>query len=100
MNVKMGGTLEKDGTITCSVANTILQPHFALKPSEMRKLSRQDRAKSQSYVDEGGRRARAHLTVLSSWQMRLVQSAEEFFGSEDTPALDGDTPILKLVCRD
>jgi hypothetical protein len=94
MEVNMGGTRDSEGTIKCLVANDILQSHFRLKPCEMRKLSREDRAKSQSYVDEGGRKAKATLIVLTSWQLTLMPAKEYFCSPDDTKA------VLQLVRRD
>jgi hypothetical protein len=93
MEVNMGGTSGSDGTLKCMVSNDILQSHFRLKPGEMRKLSREDRAKSQSYVDEGGREAKASLIILTSWQLKLVPR-EEYLAKKDD-----DTAILQLVRR-
>jgi hypothetical protein len=96
MTVKMGGITDEHGTITCSVCNDILQSYFSLEPGEMRKLSREDRTKSQPYVDEGGRNAKAALAILTQWQLKLVHSANEFF----TKPLSDDAAILQLVSRD
>lgn len=90
----MGGTSDSDGTLKCLVANDILQTHFRLRPGEMRKLSREDRAKSQSYVDEGGRKAKATLITFTSWQLKLVPQ-EEYLAKKDD-----DAAILQLVRRD
>lgn len=94
MEVNMGGASDSDGTLKCLVANDILQTHFRLRPGEMRKLSREDRAKSQSYVDEGGREAKASLMILTSWQLKLIPR-EEYLEKKDD-----DAAILQLVRRD
>jgi hypothetical protein len=76
------------------VVNDILQVHFRLRPGEMRKPSREDRAKSQSYADEGGREAKASLMTLTSWQLKPIPR-EEYLEKKDD-----DAAILQLVRRD
>ena len=59
----------------------------------MRKLSREDYTKSQSYVDEGSRETKASLIILTSWQLKLVPR-EVYLAKKDD-----DAAILQLALR-
>jgi len=94
MSVNMGGTESADGTILCSVASDILKTNFQMEASDMRDLQKTDPDKCQSIVQEKGLKIKASLVVLANWQLKLVQSAADFF---DGAAKDGSKPILQLI---
>mmetsp|Transcript_13621 Transcript_13621/g.21272 ORF Transcript_13621/g.21272 Transcript_13621/m.21272 type:complete len:121 (+) Transcript_13621:1349-1711(+) len=92
-----------EGKITCKIHSAnILEPHFGLPPSEMRRLNREEREKSQKLVDAGGRKVKEYLTTITSWQMMLWHTTAEFFQNSDPttiPELDGKEPILLVLKR-
>jgi hypothetical protein len=93
----MGGTDTAAGTVLCSVANDILTTNFAMAASEMRELQKKDPDKCQQIVQEKGLKIKASLVVLASTQLKLTQSAADFF---DGTAKDDNKPILQLIRRD
>jgi hypothetical protein len=93
MEVNTGGASNLDETLKCLVANDILHTHFRLRRGEMRKPSREDCAKSQSYADEGSREAKASLMTLTWWQLKLLPR-EKYLEKKDD-----DAAILQLFRR-
>lgn len=65
---------------------------------EMRTTKREDKAKSKTLVEEGGRHVRAELVAFRPWQMMLLHPSTKFFGME-APQLNGDEPILLIMKR-
>ena len=93
----MKAQISNDSTcITVSVSNSLLLSHFELGPTEMRKLSRTDKASADRKVQEGGCSAQQALVGMSLWEMKLLLTAEEFFKSKRA-LLDGDDAILVLL---
>lgn len=97
MSVHMGGTDTAAGTVLCSVANDILTTNFAMTASEMRELQKTDPQKCEKVVQEKGLKIKASLVRLASTQLKLMQSAADFF---DGTAKDESKPILQLIHRD
>mmetsp|Transcript_26715 Transcript_26715/g.40383 ORF Transcript_26715/g.40383 Transcript_26715/m.40383 type:complete len:537 (-) Transcript_26715:2109-3719(-) len=77
--------------VTAVVSDLILRPHFQLKPGEMRKLSREDRATSEKLVQKGGESVTAALTVLNAWEVSILKS-----GTPSQP-IDGAEPVLRII---
>ena len=93
----MNAKISKYSTfITVSVSNSILLSHFELGPTEMRKLSRTDKASADRKVQEGGCSVQQALVGMSLWEMKLLLTAEEFFKSNRS-LLDGDDAIVVLL---
>jgi hypothetical protein len=67
----------------------------------MRKLSREDKPKSDILVRDGGKSVQQRLYQPDTYKWTLAQAPDEFFSSKDSKVssskpLDGDTPILYL----
>lgn len=77
--------------VTAVVSDLILRPHFQLKPGQMRKLSREDRATSEKLVQKGGESVTAALTVLNAWEVSILKS-----GTPPQP-IDGEEPVLRIT---
>jgi hypothetical protein len=95
MNSHFTGTGQQQ-LITVVVADDILRPHFHLAPGEMRQLSRTDRKASEKLVKAGGASVMAELSTLTSWEVCLYSTAEDFF-AKPIPAFDKDDPILRVL---
>jgi hypothetical protein len=86
--------------VTCKVGSSILEPHFAISPGEMRKLNKHDRCQADVLVREGGRLVQAAMIKLESYEVSLLGTPEEFFliGKESAQRiLDGNDPILLMA---
>jgi hypothetical protein len=93
-------TSTHDRGITCKVGSSILEPHFAISPGEMRKLNKLDRSKADVLVREGGRLVQAAMIKLESYEVSLYAPPEEFFPRGENNAervLDGNDPILLMT---
>jgi hypothetical protein len=65
----------------------------------MRKLSRQDKAKADALVRDGGASLNQSLHQLAWYDVKLLLPGGDVYG-EDAPAnipMDGDKPILCLM---
>jgi hypothetical protein len=73
-------------------------PNAACVQSEMRKLSRQDKAKADALVRDGGASLNQVLHQLAWYDVKLLLPVGDVFGEAPTNIpLDGDKPILCLV---
>lgn len=65
----------------------------------MRKLSREDRKKSEELTRNGGKHVQEALFQPRSYEMTLLLSPDEFFRSATNPmpTLDGPNPVLHLL---
>ena len=79
-----GTTNETGFRLTVQVKDKDIRPHFALKPSEMRALSRTDRNESARLVREGGDALRKDIVKLASWKLTLSMKADVYFGGAGT----------------
>ena len=78
------------------VASSILEPHFSLSPADMRSLSKQDKARANELVRDGGRHVHAQLSSSNVYQVSLYLTPTEFFGQPEQPALEQRQYILLL----
>jgi RecQ mediated genome instability protein len=84
-------------TITTTVANALSQPYFCVGPTEMRKLSKLNRADADAKAREGGFAVQKELMELAQWEMKLNMTGDEFFSIVPFPRMDGDDAILELL---
>ena len=84
----------------CFAGTTHMHARVLLQ-SEMRKLSRVDKANCEVQVREGGKAVQQRLKEFGWYELTLLRSPDEFFRpvGGPTPALDGDQPILYLISR-
>jgi hypothetical protein len=111
--------------VSCKISNEILEPFFSLPPvrqwsllsdcpnngvlshpclssflqSEMRKLNREDRKRSEELIRNGGKHVQDALFQPRTYETTLLLTPDEFFRSESDPIppLDGSIPILHLI---
>lgn len=98
MGAKFQGVQQQQaGPITCKVDSSVLEPHFAKAPGEMRKLNKEDKAQAQELVREGGRKVQAETQTAGYYLVSLNLSPEEFFrDANNVPPLDGKEQVLLL----
>eukprot|EP00559_Dactyliosolen_fragilissimus_P002570 CAMPEP_0184867188 /NCGR_PEP_ID=MMETSP0580-20130426/25337_1 /TAXON_ID=1118495 /ORGANISM="Dactyliosolen fragilissimus" /LENGTH=710 /DNA_ID=CAMNT_0027367289 /DNA_START=94 /DNA_END=2223 /DNA_ORIENTATION=- len=100
MNVLITGTDENEGKITCKLMNDIIEPFIGISSGQMRKLAREDKARANKFVSDGGHRALCELQTLASCHLRLLHSKDEFlslFNSKTSSngfKIDGDIPCV------
>jgi len=105
MNVLITGTDENEGKITCKLMNDIIEPFIGISSGQMRKLAREDKARANKFVSDGGHRALCELQTLASCHLRLLHSKDEFlslFNSKTSSngfKIDGDIPCVSLFAR-
>lgn len=80
--------------LSCRVDSSILEPFFGLSPSEMRHLNRSDKERASNLVRDGGRAVQAQTQQLTSYQVSLLLSPDEF--SSTTSLEDSKKPVLLL----
>ena len=97
MKATFAATENDNDTITVSVANSLMQPYFELGPTDMRKLSRVNKAEADRLVHTGGLSVKQVLTGLATWEMKMTMTSDEFFDIIPFPILDGEDAILELL---
>ena len=96
----MTGQNETEEKITCKLTNNVLKSYFDTKASDMRKLTKEDKAKANKIANECGSRALTELRNLSTCHLRLNYSRDDFFEGSKERRLDGSDAILELYERE
>ena len=73
---------------------------FFFFQAELRSLNRTNREESNRLVQEGGSRTKSKLFGLLTWQLTLLPTPAEVFGSDGPKfSVDGDPPVTLLLRR-
>ena len=99
------GPKQSDGPIACQVESALLEPFFeGYSPGEIRKLSREDKARGNRIVTQSSSSFMHELSSLGRVHIKLMLTADEFFEKISSLPSDGwlvDTknPLLLVVKR-
>ena len=74
--------------------------YVLLSKGELRTIRRTDSDKSRQLVSEGGKKAKAALVQLRTWEVTLYHSPDAFFhGGPHLSAIGTKMPVLMLINR-
>jgi len=98
------GPKQSDGPIACQVESVLMEPFFQVSPGEIRKLTREDRERSNRIVTQSSTAFIHELSSLGRVHIKLMLTADEFFEKISSMPSDGwlvDTknPLLLVVKR-
>src|SRR6056300_1356473 len=74
------GPKQSDGSIVCQVESALMEPFFqGYSPAEVRKLSREDKARAARIVEQSSTSFLHELSSMGQVHIKLMLAADEFF---------------------
>uniref|UniRef100_A0A7S2PP23 Uncharacterized protein n=1 Tax=Leptocylindrus danicus TaxID=163516 RepID=A0A7S2PP23_9STRA len=92
------GYADDVGKITCKIASSVLEGFFGVTAAELRRLSKEDRKKSDMITQEGGTKICAALQKIASLSITFMHTQEEF-SLLGAPRFDGEKAHLVVIDR-
>lgn len=99
------GPKQSDGSIVCQVESALMEPFFqGYSPAEVRKLSREDKARASRIVEQSSTSFLHELSSMGQVHIKLMLAADEFFEKissmpSDAWLEDAKNPLLLVVKR-
>ena len=99
------GQKQSDGSIVCQVESALMEPFFqGYSPAEVRKLSREDKARASRIVEQSSTSFLHELSSMGQVHIKLMLAADEFFEKissmpSDAWLEDAKNPLLLVVKR-
>jgi len=92
------GYVDDVGKITCKIASSVLEGFFGCSAAELRRLSKEDRKKSDAITQEGGTKICDALQKIASLSIAFMYTQEEF-SLLGAPRFDGEKAHLVVIDR-
>ena len=90
-----GTVRDGDARISARFASRIVEPFYSVRPTDLRKMHKEDRERANKLASEGSTQVISEFGDLTSLHMKLLLSAKDYYAQSSLPdTIDGSTPLV------